>query len=160
MGQVYVTDCVSHSIRVFNRGGILVRQWGTHGSGDGEFSSPHAIVMDDDDSTLYVIDRNNHRIQVFTPEGKFLRKIGGRGQLEGLFDFPDGLTIVGDFLYVSDCYNRRIQSFEKSNGKFLGQWGMGGNGPGQFGGNIYGMVCYQGEMFVVDCNNHRLQVFT
>src|SRR5207247_8695861 len=52
--------------------GNWVKQWGTKGTGPGQFNLPHAIAIDRNDN-VYVGDRSNRRIQVFDTEGKFLR---------------------------------------------------------------------------------------
>jgi hypothetical protein len=49
-----------------------VKSWGAHGTGPGQFNTPHAIVVDRNNQ-IYVGDRGNRRIQVFDADGKFLR---------------------------------------------------------------------------------------
>ena len=51
-----------------------MKQWGTPGSGPGEFNTPHSIASDAQ-GNIYVADRGNRRIQVFDPDGMFLREI-------------------------------------------------------------------------------------
>ena len=71
-GDVFVTDGYGNNRVVhFDREGKFVKAWGKLGTGPGEFSLPHAIVVDSQ-GRLYVADRNNARIQVFDSTGKFL----------------------------------------------------------------------------------------
>jgi sugar lactone lactonase YvrE len=51
--------------------GKRVRQWGTPGSGPGQFRLPHGITLDHD-NIIYVADRENGRVQKFDLDGKFL----------------------------------------------------------------------------------------
>ena len=50
-----------------------MKQWGTKGSGPGQFNTPHSIAIDRMDN-IYVGDRGNRRVQVFDTDGKFLRQ--------------------------------------------------------------------------------------
>jgi hypothetical protein len=55
----------------FTKDGKYLGAWGTLGTGEGQFSIPHGIVIDSKDR-LYVADRNNARIQVYSTDGKLL----------------------------------------------------------------------------------------
>jgi hypothetical protein len=71
-GDVFVSDGYGNARIVhFDKQGKFVKQWGKMGTGPGEFSFPHGIVMDSQ-GRLYVADRSNNRIQVFDQSGKFL----------------------------------------------------------------------------------------
>lgn len=71
-GDVFVTDGYGNSRVVhFDAQGNFVKSWGRLGTAPGEFSIPHAIVIDSK-GRLYVADRNNVRIQVFDQQGKLL----------------------------------------------------------------------------------------
>jgi DNA-binding beta-propeller fold protein YncE len=71
-GDLYVSDGYGNNrIVVFDKNGKFLRAWGKLGSGPGEFSQPHAVVLDSK-GRVYVADRNNSRIQIFEPNGKFL----------------------------------------------------------------------------------------
>ena len=71
-GDIYVSDGYGNDrIVVFDKSGKYVRSWGKLGSGPGEFSQPHSLVLDSKDR-VYVADRNNARIQIFDAKGKFL----------------------------------------------------------------------------------------
>jgi tripartite motif-containing protein 71 len=63
-GNVLVANTFSHRIEKFTTGGTLITQWGTRGSADGQFDSPHDIAIDSSNN-VYVSDTYNHRIQVF-----------------------------------------------------------------------------------------------
>ena len=41
-------------------------QWGSQGSGDGQFTDPFSVAVDSSDN-IYVSDEGNHRIQKFAP---------------------------------------------------------------------------------------------
>jgi peptidylamidoglycolate lyase len=72
-GCIYVSDGYRNSRVVkFDSTGKYLFEWGTKGSGVGQFDIPHAIDLDDH-GNVYVADRENNRVQVFTADGKFLR---------------------------------------------------------------------------------------
>lgn len=71
-GDVFVTDGYGNARVVhFDKTGKYVDMWGSLGTEDGQFSIPHAIVIDSQDR-LYISDRNNARIQVYNVEGKLI----------------------------------------------------------------------------------------
>ncbi len=79
-GSVYVADGYgNHRIVVFDRDGNYLRQWGSAGSGEGQFvptggGHPHCVVLGND-GLVYACDRGQNRIQVFDREGRFIRAI-------------------------------------------------------------------------------------
>ncbi|MBI4519493.1 MAG: hypothetical protein HY701_01540 [Gemmatimonadetes bacterium] len=75
--------------------GRFLKEWGSTGSGAGEFREPHALAMDSR-GRLFVGDRGNHRIQIFDQEGTHLATWTQFGS-------PSGLYIDGnDVLYAAD----------------------------------------------------------
>ncbi len=79
-GDVYVADGYgNHRVVVFNRNGQYLRQWGSKGTGPGQFAfvgggHPHCVVMSRE-GLLYVCDRGNDRVQVFTKQGVLVETI-------------------------------------------------------------------------------------
>ena len=57
--------------RQVHQAGKYLLQWGTRGSGPGQFQLPHNIAVDAQ-GRVYVTDRDNRRIQVFDANGKFI----------------------------------------------------------------------------------------
>ena len=88
----------------FDAKGKFLKQWGSAGSGPGEFGMPHCLAMDSK-GNLYVGDRDNNRIQIFTQDGKLL------GQLTQ-FGRPSGIVIDrNDILYVSDSESKNKEGY-------------------------------------------------
>ena len=50
---------------------VFVLQWGSNGTGEGQFSGPHGIEVDAD-GNVYIADTGNNRVQKFTGNGVFL----------------------------------------------------------------------------------------
>jgi DNA-binding beta-propeller fold protein YncE len=71
-GHIYIADgyCNARVVE-YDAEGRRVRQWGSHGTGPGEFNTVHGIAVGPDNN-IYVADRQNGRIQWFDLSGKFL----------------------------------------------------------------------------------------
>jgi len=71
-GRIYISDGYGNArVLEYNAAGQRVRQWGSHGTGPGQFNQPHGIAIDDQ-GVIYVADRNNARLQRFDLNGKYL----------------------------------------------------------------------------------------
>lgn len=74
-GPIFVLDAGNTRIQAFHRSGDFLTQWGTEGSGPGQFDfgsslEPYSLagsVTVDDNGRIYVADVGNRRIQVFEP---------------------------------------------------------------------------------------------
>ena len=79
--HLYVADTENNRIQVFEivsgntcpsgtdeviDGVCFVREFGSAGSGVGEFNNPSGLAFDPDSGSLYVADTGNHRVQVFS----------------------------------------------------------------------------------------------
>jgi uncharacterized protein (TIGR03663 family) len=143
-----------------------IATWGSNGPGDGQFASPHNVAVAPD-STIYVADSGNHRVEVFDKDGKYLTQWGQEGAGPGQFSEPWGLTVGLDGrVYVADTWNHRVQIFSPS-GEFLNSFGEFANvqsnaqeQPGNFWGPRDIAVDVQGNLYVTDTGNKRVQKFT
>ncbi len=63
-------------------------------------------------------------------------------------------------IYIADGTgnNNRVAKFDKD-GRFIAHWGSTGNGPGQFAGVKAIALDAQGNVYVADVGNKRIQVF-
>jgi len=109
-GDIYVADGhgtgTNDRIVQFSKDGTLIRAWGKHGKGPGEFDQPHGIALDSE-GHVYVADRANNRIQKFDQGGKFMAEWKQFGR-------PSDVAIgKDDMIYVADS-----QSDEKNNPGF------------------------------------------
>jgi streptogramin lyase len=100
-GNIFVADGhepgPGHNARVvkLDPNGKFIMQWGSHGTGPGQFEMPHSLAMDSQ-GRLFVADRGNNRVQIFDQNGKF---IAAWSQ----FSRPSGVYVdANDVLYVTD----------------------------------------------------------
>jgi sugar lactone lactonase YvrE len=158
-GNIYVLSDLNNNIQKFTPDGQFITQWGSDGSGDGEFSWPCGIAIDKNEN-LYVADSGNHRIQKFTSDGGFIAKWGSWGSGDGEFSWPRGIAIdESGNVYVADMWNHRIQKFTSS-GQFITAWGAEGTGSGDFRWPTGIAVDGSDYIYVADTSNHRIQKFT
>ena len=93
-GHVFIADGYGNArILEYSKDGKRLGQWGTHGTGPGQFDTPHSIVIDKD-NVVYVADRENGRIQRFTLAGKFLGEWTGFGKPMNLKLADDNTLLV------------------------------------------------------------------
>jgi len=157
--NVYVTDYNNSTIFKFDKFGTPITQWGSQGSGNGQFNGLMGIAIDDSDN-VYVADRNNNRIQKFTSSGGYLAQWGTAGSGNGQFNHPSGVATDGTWIYVAEEVNNRVQKFSLS-GAYVRQWGTAGTGNGQFA-SPEGIAVdrRRNQVYVTEYTNHRIQQFT
>lgn len=165
-GNVIVADAANHRIQktvigttsFLERPGVPVMQFGSHGTGDGQFDMPTGVAVDGEGNIL-VVDTLNHRIQKFDSKGKFLAAWGKRGSGEGMLFMPTYVAIdPRGRIYVADSGNNRIQIFD-AQGKYLSSIGSVGKDAGHFAEPKGIALDAKGNLWVVDRRNHRLQAF-
>jgi peptidylamidoglycolate lyase len=148
----------SKTILIINKdNGKLINSWG-----DNLFIMPHGLKVDNENN-IWVTDVGLHQIFKFSHDGKLLLKLGqariaGNDSLH--FNKPTDIAITKDGLfYVSDGYgNSRVIKFSAT-GKYLLEWGKKGDKEGEF--NIPHGISLDdnGNVYVADRENSRIQVF-
>jgi sugar lactone lactonase YvrE len=75
------------------------------------------------DGSYYISDGyGNARVHHFDPDGRWIASWGAPGTGPGEFNLPHNILVSGDFVYVADRENHRIQVFDLS-GAFQGFFG-------------------------------------
>jgi DNA-binding beta-propeller fold protein YncE len=130
----------------------FVLEWGTGGTGPGQFSSPFGVDIDDA-GTVYVVDILGGRVQKFAPDGGY---ITGWGPFGGPSDVA--VDDAAGVVYVTDYFGHKILRFTAA-GSPLASWRTAGSGPGRFGAPTDVAVADDGSIFVTDYGNQRVQKF-
>jgi hypothetical protein len=141
------------------------------------WSYAHSVKIDPHDN-IWVADKGSDVVVKFNPEGRVTMVFGrkqeasdeGTGPLkhvhpplapeDGLFrQVTDVAWDAGGNTYISDGYiNSRIAKVDRD-GNWLKSWGEPGSKPGQFDTPHSIAVDAQGNVYVADRGNHRIQVF-
>jgi RHS repeat-associated protein len=153
-------------------------QFGTKGSGAGQFNSPGGIAIDAH-GNVWVADYANNRIDKYTASGTFIQASGFgvisnsenkfqictttctaglAGSGNGEFSGPVGITYYGGNLYVADYGNDRIEELNEK-GEYAGKFGSKGKGVEQMEGPVSVAVNSSGNIAVSDLGNHRIDEF-
>lgn len=124
----------------------------------GGFNAPRGVAVAKD-GTVAVSDTYNWRIQTFSATGAFQKQWGKRGRGPYLFNYARAIAsnpVTNDWV-ITDTDNGRIVAYTKD-GTY--KWGSGeaGTTPGKFK-NPQGLaVANNGNIYVADSNNYRVQV--
>jgi DNA-binding beta-propeller fold protein YncE len=162
--KLYVIDRDNNRVQVFDKNGTYLYEWGSEGEGMGQFTLPYGVDVDPD-GNVWIADRGNHRVQKFDPDGKFLMKVGSEGNEDlepgselGKFDNPRHVAVDKElkYFYVADSKNHRIQKFF-INGTYVTSFGSLGAGAGQFNLPTTIVIDSNGDLFVNERGNERIQ---
>ena len=169
-GELCVADTNNHRLQVLSRAGEVRGVIGHGpGAGAGEFQQPTGLACDG--RYLYVADSGNCRLHKLSlPDAKPVATAGSFGEAAGQLHAPVGLALheggAADgscLLFCADSRNHRIAVFSTTPElRFLRCFGAHGTGPSEFGPTSSGiyLAAAEGELFVADRANHRLQVFS
>lgn len=141
------------------------------------FVFAHVVRVDRQDN-IWVVDEGSNMVIKFDPQGRVVMTMGrkpeeirvpaasaaspngGAGVPGDNFNRPtDVAWDAAGNIFVADGYgNSRVAKFDK-NGRFIKSWGSRGTGPGQF--NVLHAIAIdaQGNVYVGDRENGRIQVF-
>ncbi len=170
-GDVYIADGYgNHRIVVFDKNGVYLRQWGSPGSGPGQFGvadggHPHCVVLGKD-GLVYTCDRGQNRIEVFDKQGDLKRIISvnppspfDQSTLRACdIDFsPDNDQT---FLYDADLGSDKIRIMNRALGSMLDGLGNAGHNAGEFIFPHTVTVDSKGNLYVAETiNGRRIQKF-
>ena len=156
-GLVYVADQKVGAIFIFNtetRDTQLIRN-----GYEAHFALVNGIAIDDSDR-IFVSDGKMHRVLIFNPKHEVENQI-----TEGLVD-PVGLAIDNEnrLLYVVDTQQDQVIVYDADSLKLLRRIGTGGKNhylttPGDFGGPSNVAVDKDGNVYVTDTMNNRVEIF-
>jgi len=128
-GRIYVVDSLNNKVLVFEPTGELAFSFGGYGAGNGAFTFPTALAVNDASSEVYVTDLqaqsdggSGARIQVFDKSGGFIRSFGKYGQVTGSMTRPAGIAVDSKTgtLYVVDAFQNAVLIVSSADGSISG----------------------------------------
>jgi sugar lactone lactonase YvrE len=174
-GHIFVfTRSANTRLFEFDQTGTFVREIG---EGNYGFEFAHSVRVDSEDN-IWVVDEGTNMVIKFNPAGRIVMVIGHRPDAVAGMLATTGVTvppaekyILGrptdvawdkqGNIFVSDGYtNHRVVKYDK-NGRFVRQVGSekAGSEPSQFNTPHGIAVDGEGNVYVADRANHRMQVF-
>ncbi|MGA9875624.1 MAG: hypothetical protein WBQ21_07435 [Solirubrobacteraceae bacterium] len=174
-GNIWVVDYGNNRIQEFNEAGKYLGQFGSTGSGAGQFNGPMNVAFAGGD--MYITEENNNRIDEFSTAGSFIKTMGwgvsnGKEEAQtctsscragiagagnGQFNRPRGLAIdpVSGNLYVTEMGNNRVQEITTA-GATVTKFGSGGSSSEQLALPMGVVVGSTGGIYVTDYEHSRV----
>jgi len=152
--SIYVTDTGNKRVVKFDNSGNEATTWGKDGSKPSEFIEPVGITVDRSGQVI-VADTGNHRVQYFDANGEFVKEHFVAGWEE--FYTEPYLAMMGDDLLATDSYVHRAARYRGDTLIYV--WGKSGSDGGSFNRPIGITADAQGNVFVADTLNNRIQKF-
>lgn len=158
-GRVFVSDSADRFVKVFD---IPEGRYFKIGDDEqGTLAKPLGLDVDLA-GNVYVADASLKAVMVYNRDGRFLRKIGG----PTLFDRLSSVTVdsASQRLLVVDIGGvasdqHKVRVFDALAGTHLFDIGRRGVGPGEFNLPRDVAVGKNGQIYVVDGGNFRVQIF-
>jgi sugar lactone lactonase YvrE len=153
----YVSDTNNKQIEVFDKTGGLLFHFGEDGTGKGQFKFPYGIAVDKM-GRVFVADLYNGKISIHDEKGKFLEYFAEEYSKNKTISAPAALRIIDEKVYVTDIKANKALVFDME-GKLLLEIGKQGTKDGEFNAPNGITADNEGNIYVVDTGNQRVQTF-
>ncbi len=122
--------------------------------GIGDIREPAGLWVTEDDMK-YIADMGRKQVLVFDDKNEFANAYGEVDQ----FERPVDVAVDGNRIYVCDLKKNKIVVLDKNSGKTIQEIGEIGKGEGKFYKPSYLTLDHEGNLFVTDSFNFRVQMF-
>jgi hypothetical protein len=160
-GNIYVADGYGNArVAKYDRNGKWLKNWGSRGTGQGQFNIVHGIAIDAQ-GNVYVGDEGNKRVQVFDTEGTFKTQFTNVGAPTALCltRGPQPVLYVahtGDPDGMDDAAIYKVDL----KGNVIGRFGSAGKLPKEFS-LVNSIDCRnENELLIGELANWRVQKIT
>ena len=130
---------------------LTAGKWGT---GSKELNAI-GLAIDESSELIYIADCWNKRVQIVSFKGDFIKRFG-----QDKLSSPCGIAITSENIYVTDIGLHALFQFHKNSFQLLNRTGTEGQTDGQFNEPTGLCTDYSGDVFVADCYNHRVCIFS
>ena len=145
--ELIITDrSPNHNLNRYSTNFEFIAAYGSQGSLNGQFNSPHGIA--EYKEKIYVVDSDNHRVQKFDLNGNYISQFGSFGSQSSQFNKPRGISIYNNYIYITDSLNHRVQKFDL-NGNYISQFGSLGTNLSQFT-VPWGITIYKDFIYITE----------
>jgi DNA-binding beta-propeller fold protein YncE len=153
--RLYIADTGGSRVVVSSATGEVLAAWGGAGAGPGQFGQPTDVAVGPN-GDVYVVEPFNRRVQRLDADGAYL----GEWPIlaANTYDSPHLAVSAADVLYLTSPEEHQVLAYDLA-GRFLGQLGEQGDGPGQFLKPVAIAVDAQGRLYVADPLQGRVQGF-
>ena len=133
----------------------LIVAVGKKGQAPGELWGPYGVAIDENTNLIYVAEGlGSCRVSIFSETGEFLDTFTNQDMR-----WPHGIAIHRDNLYVTDTGVHAVFQFKiEADMRLVAKLGSEGSGIGQFNYPNGLSVSTNGDVFVADFDNNRIQI--
>ncbi len=151
--RIYVTDTVAHRIVVLDFDeGAFESMSGDQGLG--RVKVPINIFITPD-GHKWVADTGREQVLEYDQNDQFVRALGEQGQFK-----PSDVAVRGNRIYVCDVRDHEIEVLDRRTGKRILRFGGPGSDPGKLSFPTNLALDAQGNLYVADTANFRIQKFS
>jgi len=152
-GRILVADSGNHRLQAFDSLGYYIAEFGTFGSGDGQFNNPQGLAVDRWGRVI-VVDQGNNRLVVLSFDGQ---TFGYLDRYEAGFNVPTSVAVdAWGHIAVADTGNNRVVVLD-AEGSFLAEYTEPNDGyTGPFNAPRGVAVEPDGDLVVADTGNQRV----
>jgi DNA-binding beta-propeller fold protein YncE len=154
-GRLYTVDTFLRTVLVFD---VEDNAYYPFSSENSKLMSPIDLAIDEKRGTTYVSDSQGGVVKIFQDRGKkWVAEIG-----KGVLQRPTGIAVNPDTseLIVVDTKLATIFRYDLNNHQLKGQFAGRGSADGQLNYPTHVCVTGDGNIFVTDALNFRIQVFS
>jgi sugar lactone lactonase YvrE len=151
-GKIYLIDRETQKIVIID---LVENSFKTlEDKGLGTLGTPSGIWVSQDD-VKYIADMKRQQIVVFDAKNNFVQAYGNKE----IFEKPVDVTVHDNRIFVCDMPKNQIIVLDKDSGQVVLKIGKGGSEEGQLYKPTHITVDNQGNLFVTDAFNFRIQQF-
>ena len=127
---------------------------GKKGQAPGELMNTWGVAIDENTNLIYIAEEDSCRVSIFSETGEFINTFTHQDMRE-----PHGIAIHRDNLYVTDTVVHAVFQFKiEVDMRLVAKLGSQGSGMGQFNYPHGLTVSTNGDVFVADRSNNRIQI--
>lgn len=160
-GRVFIGDAASRIVIALDFPNNRYFRIGDE-DGPGLLGKPLGIAVDAQ-GTLYVVDSTAKNLKIYDSKGQYVITIGEKGD----FIRPTGVAVnpEGSRVFIVDTggvqtRKHRVRVYDPRTGEHLFDIGSRGSGDGEFNLPNNATIGHDGNLYVTDAGNFRVQVFT
>jgi DNA-binding beta-propeller fold protein YncE len=151
-GKIYVADRLFKAILIID---LVKNEFvNMRTTGIGYISEPGGMWMTDD-GIKYIVDMGRKQVLVYDALDQFVTAYGEREQ----FERPVDVAVHESRVYVSDLARNSVIVVDKNTGQTIQEIGELGKDEGQLYKPSYLAIDKEGNLFVTDGFNYRIQMF-
>ena len=156
-GEMVVCGWDANCVTVFDSYCRPLQSFGSTRSEDARLIKPKGVAISSN-NTVFIT--SNHCVKKFTLDGQFIASVGSQGSGTLQFNIPCAVAYkhTSNRIYVCDTHNHRVAIFDHDL-TFQNSFGCKGIDTTQLGRPESIAIDSEGNVFVADYGNNRVQVF-